>query len=162
MKKTVIFGFLTILCMVLIFNFSAQNSVASDKTSDSFTAKVLSTVSPKFKDLNDSEKEKVVRNLTFPVRKSAHFTIYFILGIFSSLTFLSLNKPNLFLSSAASFAICALYAVSDEIHQYFVPGRSCEVRDMLIDSSAALIAVLTVSLYFKKKRRKSCEKEKAS
>lgn len=162
MNKSVIFGILTVLCMVLIFCFSAQNSAASDKTSDSFTVKVLSTVSPKFKELNEKEKVKVVSDLTFPVRKSAHFSIYFILGIFSALTFLNLKKPKFTVRSLLAFALCALYSVSDEIHQYFVPGRSCELRDMLIDSSAALIAVILVTLYFKKKRRKACEKEKAS
>lgn len=34
------------------------------------------------------------------------------------------------------------YAVFDEIHQIFIPGRSCQVKDMLIDSSGVLLAVL--------------------
>jgi len=36
---------------------------------------------------------------------------------------------------------CSLYAVTDEIHQLFVPGRSGELRDVMIDSIAALVGV---------------------
>ena len=36
----------------------------------------------------------------------------------------------------------ALYAVTDEVHQYFVPGRSCELRDVLVDTSGALTGIL--------------------
>ena len=33
-----------------------------------------------------------------------------------------------------SILIGALYAVSDEIHQLFIVGRSCEIRDVIIDT----------------------------
>ncbi len=33
--------------------------------------------------------------------------------------------------------ICFLYAVSDEIHQYFVPGRACRMLDVIIDTSGS-------------------------
>ena len=47
-----------------------------------------------------------------------------------------------------------LYAMTDEIHQSFVPGRSCELRDMGIDSCGVLAGVLVVSLviWFKEHR----------
>ena len=45
-----------------------------------------------------------------------------------------------------AFAIGALYAVSDEIHQIFVPGRSCELRDILIDSAGVLVGILAFQL----------------
>jgi len=39
-----------------------------------------------------------------------------------------------------SVLIASLYGLSDEIHQYFVPGRSSEVLDWVADSVGALIA----------------------
>ena len=36
------------------------------------------------------------------------------------------------------------YAITDEFHQYFIPGRSAEIRDVLIDSSGALTGILFV------------------
>lgn len=162
MKKTVIFAVLTALCMVLIFCFSAQDASESDKTSDSFTVKVLSTVSSKFNDLDEEKQAEVVDSLAFPVRKAAHFSIYFVLGIFSALTFISVKRIKFYYNSLFAFLLCALYSVSDEIHQYFVKGRSCEIRDVLIDSGAALLAVIIVTIVIKIEREKNYAKEKAS
>ena len=39
-------------------------------------------------------------------------------------------------------AVAALYAVTDEFHQSFVPGRYPDVRDVLVDTAGALVAVL--------------------
>lgn len=38
-------------------------------------------------------------------------------------------------------AFVLLYAVSDEFHQRFVPGRSSEVRDVMIDTTAGVVGV---------------------
>ena len=40
-----------------------------------------------------------------------------------------------------------LYAVTDEIHQYFVPGRSCEFRDICIDSAGVLCGIFCLCLF---------------
>jgi len=37
-----------------------------------------------------------------------------------------------------------LYAVSDEIHQYFVPGRAMQARDVLIDTAGVLLGFCIV------------------
>ena len=37
---------------------------------------------------------------------------------------------------------CALYACSDELHQYFVPGRSCKFFDVCVDSTGAFFGAL--------------------
>ncbi len=37
---------------------------------------------------------------------------------------------------------CVLYACSDELHQYFVPGRSCKFFDVCVDSSGAFFGAL--------------------
>ncbi len=42
--------------------------------------------------------------------------------------------------------ISALYGVTDEFHQHFVPGRSTDVFDLLADAAGALIAMLTIKL----------------
>ena len=42
-----------------------------------------------------------------------------------------------------------LYAASDEIHQYFIAGRACQLRDVFVDFVAAAVgvAVCTVVWY---------------
>jgi VanZ family protein len=36
---------------------------------------------------------------------------------------------------------CVLYAVSDEVHQLFVPGRGAQVTDVLIDNAGAFVGI---------------------
>ena len=58
-------------------------------------------------------------------------------------------------TAGISLLISMLYACPDEFHQHFVPGRSCEVRDVLIDTAGALIGILVLGIlmHFHKRRR---------
>ncbi|MBI3260306.1 MAG: VanZ family protein [Ignavibacteriae bacterium] len=44
------------------------------------------------------------------------------------------------------FLIGCLFGASDEIHQYFVPGRSSEVMDWMADTSGLLLSLVVVFL----------------
>ena len=97
-------------------------------------------------------------------RKIAHFIEYFALGAaFCGLfaTF-SISKLRCGIFSAG---ISILYAVSDEAHQYFVPGRNASVWDVLLDSAGVLcgvLAVLGVVTWIRKKRKDTAHSEKRS
>ena len=54
------------------------------------------------------------------------------------------GKPRAWLRWLLPWLIATLYAVSDEFHQYFIPGRSCQVGDVMIDSAGACVGVLVV------------------
>ena len=43
--------------------------------------------------------------------------------------------------SMVTLAYCVFYAAIDEIHQLFVPGRSGEIKDVLIDSCGSFIGI---------------------
>lgn len=69
----------------------------------------------------------------FILRKIAHVVEYFVLTLLLYRAFkgsFTIGTRNLFIYSAT---LSLLYAVSDEFHQSFVPGRSAAVRDVLID-----------------------------
>jgi len=70
------------------------------------------------------------------VRKGAHFSAYLILALLTSNALRKTGFPG-WRNFVMAFAICAMYAVSDEIHQLFIPGRSGQPLDVLIDSSGA-------------------------
>ena len=75
------------------------------------------------------------------VRKFAHFTEYLILGM------LCLNMiKKCGLKNCLAILICVLYAASDEIHQIFVPGRSCRVMDILLDSFGSISGIIIYDL----------------
>ena len=133
-----------VLWMALIFFFSSQPAEESSQTSSPFVRAYLSLVHPGFGSLSPEEQFALEEDASFLVRKTAHFSIYAMLGAlaYSAVsTALSGSAPRIPLS----FLIGALYAVSDEIHQSFVPGRSCELRDMAIDSAGVLLGVLIAS-----------------
>ena len=81
-------------------------------------------------------------DLTYPVvqiRKLAHFTIYLVLGLVSYLVLprqWSVKKKMTLVVS-----LCFMYAITDEFHQSFVPGRAPEVRDVLIDTLGSSVGM---------------------
>lgn len=77
----------------------------------------------------------------FVVRKSAHMFLYFILSI---LIYLAIHNKYNVKAYIISCILTTLYACTDEVHQLFIQGRSGEIRDVLIDSSGALIGLILV------------------
>ena len=65
-----------------------------------------------------------------------------ILGILASC--LILHYKNINKKYPLAFLICVIYAISDEIHQLFVPGRAGQVRDVLIDSAGSFLGIIIV------------------
>ncbi len=84
------------------------------------------------------------------VRKSAHFGIYFILGVFSWL-FGYLYSKSLLIGTLLGVSLPALIAALDEYFQEFV-GRGSSLNDVLIDISGAVFAniiILVIYLVYK-------------
>lgn len=87
--------------------------------------------------------------LDFALRKAAHMAEYMVLSflIFRALQRHSLRfKKSLFLTAIFSF----LYALLDEYHQTFVPGRQGSMFDVLIDVFGIMIAIEILDDFFKK------------
>ena len=76
--------------------------------------------------------------LHFLIRKAAHFFVYTLLAfnIAQSIKFYMTNKKAVFLTA---WIVATVYGITDEIHQYFVPGRVMSVMDMAINSAGALL-----------------------
>lgn len=125
-----------ILWMVLIFKLSSQPVEQSSKLSGKVTniyIKVIEKAKPNTK-FNIEKFDHIVR-------KNAHFFIYLVLGI---LVVNALRRSGVIGYKCIVFAllICILYALSDEVHQVFVPGRAAMVKDVFIDSAGAAVGIL--------------------
>lgn len=127
---------LVLLWMMLIFSFSSSTGEESSGMSD----KVIETITLTLTDVkkNSEEMENIKNKYSFIVRKSAHFFVYFMLGIIVMNAFYTFGV-NKYMVIYASI-ICILYAITDEFHQTFVDHRSGQISDVLLDSSASLIA----------------------
>ncbi len=134
---------LTVALMVTIFCFSHQAAEESQETSESFTKKVLSTVKA-FNQLPEIRQEQIVEDIQFSVRKTAHFSVFASLGaLMLSAMYLTFNAKRLWFYT---YIISTAYAVCDEIHQYFIPGRACMVGDMVLDSMGVMAGILLVMI----------------
>lgn len=88
--------------------------------------------------------------LTFIIRKIAHMSEYAILLLF---VYYGIHKTIRYkYTLLGSLLISFIYACSDEIHQLFIPGRSGQFTDVLIDTSGALIMLLIIYLWQKRKK----------
>lgn len=129
MIRRVVSVTLVIVWMLLIFTFSNKTGENSKSKSD-IIVNYISDV------LKIEEENREV--LTFPVRKCAHFFVYFVLALLVSICLYTFNIKLKNIILIASL-ICFIYACSDEIHQYFVKNRSAKISDVLLDSSASFI-----------------------
>lgn len=137
---------LTVSWMAVIFLFSNQKSTNSTQISNSFIDSTIIKIYQVFDSDVSEEKVQLIREYFFlPVRKLAHFAVYFILGILVLFTLkeYGIKKDLIYYS----ILICFLYAVSDEIHQLFIVGRSGEVKDVILDTFGSVLAIL----FFRKK-----------
>ena len=82
----------------------------------------------------------------FFIRKLAHMSEYAALGFFSAFAFAYTFKNAKRFYFGILFTL--IYAIGDEIHQLFVPGRSGQVRDVFIDMAGALLGVICLGLCY--------------
>ena len=86
------------------------------------------------------EQKEIIDKFVFPIRKAAHFSEYLILGILI-ISFISEFKALEIKYLILAIFISMLYAISDEIHQLFVSGRSARVFDIVIDTLGATTGI---------------------
>jgi VanZ family protein len=87
-----------------------------------------------------------------PVSWAVHFGEYAVLAL---LLWQALRATARLSRRAASlaFLLTALYAISDEWHQFYVPGRYSDVRDVLVDALGALTALLLAQWLQRRRNR---------
>lgn len=137
--KKVISIFLVIIWMSVIFGFSNQQGKESGNTSRKVCEVIVNIV-----DISDKytevQKEEIIKILEPVIRKIAHYTIYLVGGILianSAYQFFNKEKKIILISTI----IGVLYAISDEVHQLTVAGRSGRAIDIIIDSLGIMTGV---------------------
>lgn len=118
------------MCMVFIFINSSKSGVQSHKQSGVIEEVVEKVVPDKVQiSLKDS---KLFKSIDYTVRKSAHMIEFFMLAIAVSTLLFTLGIRGKKAVVYILFTIL-MYAVLDEFHQLYVPGRTSTVKDVLID-----------------------------
>ncbi|MEA5026338.1 hypothetical protein SDC9_101037 [bioreactor metagenome] len=133
-RNLVIHWLTVIVWMLIIFYLSSQPAVKSDGLSIGLISRLFYIVGIDASELSSLDLWNLI------IRKGAHFSAYLVLGLLM-LNALRLTLGFSFHSVIIAIAVCTIYAASDEVHQYFVTGRSCQLTDVLIDCSGAIIGI---------------------
>jgi VanZ family protein len=133
----------TLLWVLFIFAFSIQNGESSSLTSSGIAQSVYELL----KSLSASTT-LTFQDVSLLVRKSAHvfsFTVLMVLVL--RVTFNNLKSWK-----TASWMFCLLIAFLDESIQIFVPGRSSQFSDVVLDMTGATIISILFILYTERKK----------
>ncbi|MGN1123354.1 MAG: VanZ family protein [Eubacterium sp.] len=128
--KSALLWFITVLCMGVIFWLSSRTAQESSEQSSA----VLEWLIRIFGDNLFTD---------FIVRKLAHCLEFTGLCFLLNLSLLQSFKKKMPLRA---ILFTSLYAVTDEVHQLFVEGRSCQISDWAIDTAGAVIGALAFIL----------------
>lgn len=185
MKKKILLriiaGAFTLCSMAFIFYNSALPAEQSGELSVAVTGKVDGVINPEPSDSSGSEaatpsdpsapvvteeekkqeKEARIKKLDPIIRKIAHILEFATFTFFAAIFATTFDMKSLVRFSIV-FALCGIYALSDEIHQYFVPGRVCDIKDVALDVTGVFISAAMVCLFYELYRRKAAKKANIS
>lgn len=134
-----------------IFGFSNQNSEVSGGISKKVTEYIVKFF-PSIEKNSEIKKQEIMNRLEKIIRKIAHFSIYtlvglLLMGLMKTYRITEIDQVGL------SMIIGIIYASTDEIHQAFIPGRSAQLTDVMLDSIGVLTGVFIVMLLLEIIRR---------
>jgi len=128
----------------VIFTFS------TDYFSSEHTASVISPIFRWFFPHLTDDQFSYIHHL---IRKSAHFTEYFIFYLFLYRGVRGARKGWRWTWGFSAWFIAAGYACLDEVHQAFIASRTASPYDSLLDSVGALFAFAALWLWLRFRRR---------
>lgn len=128
--------------MYCIYSFSAQEGTTSSQLSSGVSQKIVVTVDKIFDfNLTSAQISKGSDKIEHYIRKTAHFTEYFILAVTVSIPLYVFGIRGIWLV-LTSMLLCTGFACLDEYHQLFVNGRSGSPKDVLIDSVGSFTGII--------------------
>ncbi|MBQ5883021.1 MAG: VanZ family protein [Clostridia bacterium] len=116
---------------ILIFCLSHEDGKESTETSGWFTT-LLNFLLP------FPVTENIVRTL-------AHFSEFACLSFFMNNLFVSKKEK---LCPVIACTLSFIYAITDEIHQIFVPGRACQFQDMMVDLAGIISGMAVYAIIY--------------
>ena len=130
-RKLIIYMCLTVLWVLFIFSFSMQSGEESSQVSGGIVFQLIKILFP--------QGFAYVEQLEFFIRKAAHFTEYFVLGVLVLQTLSQTSCPK---QVIIGILLCIIVASCDETIQLFSGGRSGKIADVVLDSVGAWCGVI--------------------
>ncbi len=158
-KKQLIWLLLMILWMAVIFYYSHQPAAESSEISGSICYKIVSAINKICsQNWSDAQLAQRAEGLSYPVRKAAHMSEYAILAVLIlQVLNASTRRARYWMYYVIAQLLASLYAMTDEFHQLYIPGRSGAWSDVGIDSIGACLGLMLVFLVIRKVKEKQNE-----
>lgn len=118
----------------IVFLFSNQNGSLSNDYSDAI-ARLLGI------ERMDGYKRLSIQPwiMGYSLRDCGHMALYALIGLS---TFIALPSKQYFKKALLSCVLCLVVSCVDEYHQIFVPGRSGQLKDILLDAMGYVSVIL--------------------
>ena len=145
-----ILWFLVIVWMVIIFALS--NTSANKSSNDSrnvfggmvnISTKITNSIG--ITNFSRNDLKIIINNYNGLFREFMHSFVYFVLII---LLLLALKYSDMDYECIISLFICLIYALSDEVHQIFISGRTFQLIDLFLDSLGVLFGIILYKLIY--------------
>ena len=98
-------------------------------------------------------KPETFQTVHFLVRKSTHLTEYGILGLLWFRAWRGSRPGHQWKWALAGIGVALATAITDEVHQSFVPSRTGEVKDVLLDLTGAVTLQIVLWLVMRRRSR---------
>jgi VanZ family protein len=121
-------------------------SLSTDSFSAAHTGRILRMI---LFPLIPHLSEHTFRTIHFFVRKSAHFTEYFVFCLLLFRGIRGGQRGWRWSWALSALFVAAGYSALDEIHQAFVASRTASPYDSLLDSVGASFAVVAMWMWFR-------------
>ena len=156
-KISTIIYFLIYLAMLIFFAYECFQDGSSASKQAGFVARIVAKI------LGFLKQEEVIIDDQFKFYVSkliGHYTYFVILGTFSILFYMSIDKIKDYIRIILHFSIGFIYAFSTEfIAEAMTSGRTATFTDVLIDfAGLSTVAIPYVIIYYLLKRKKTNQK----
>ena len=103
---------------------------------------------------------ETLASIHFIVRKCTHVAEYAVLGLLllRAATLIANSKRSISILYLSVLGVSVIVAATDEFHQTFVVSRGASVRDIMIDTSGAVLGLVIASII---RMKRSIRLEKA-
>ena len=143
--------------LIFIFVHSSKHGDESYNQSEEVVGGVLDVIAPDIGSDPSAEGYQTRLYINLAFRKMAHLCLFAGLSFLMSLLLTSYEMKK-WKVALFSIGFTVLYAISDEVHQMFVPNRAGTLFDVGVDSLGAVLgwacAIFAIWLFWNVQRRK--------
>lgn len=131
---------LAAVLLSVMFFMSATPAEKSSKLSQS-VSEIIGSLFNKNREGGSGGQSSYPKSIERTVRKTAHFIEFLLLGALIRTICTVWDVKRLY-AVIITVSAGVMSAAADELHQYFVPGRACMFKDVLIDSAGVVAGLL--------------------